>query len=667
MRALLRRLTLPAFVALRLVRSRRSKRLSTVTLVSMVGIAFGVMALTIVLGVTSGFQEAFQRRILGLYPHIVVLKRSGDFRDYEAELENLAQVQGVAAATPATFDDMMMAAGVHRAGAVIKGVDVGTVDDVVNVGELLLEGSVESLKEAAVVTRNGETITVSDAIAATWLTLVAGSETAGDRLIRDDRTPPEAGFARVTVLDLRQADTPVKVTLKPSEGTALAVGPGRSEVRFSTTGTDSLAPSQEVKAGPWLIDLTGEQLEVRADTILTVVLRDGAEGMETRLMVEPARMPRREGVAMVRLFNQGSASALSLGGIVGSDAPSQVARGEFTQYHEVQARLPGLIIGKALAKRLDASLGTEVTIVTPLRGVDNKMLGPSGMAPSSARHVVTGIFESGFHEYDVRLGLVNLKAAQRFLNRGKVVRWLEVKATDLMRVDDVKRRLTTALDPYDIETLTRQVNGFEAKVQRYAAGGVRDAGHQPSSSFIGGVRNGLQMVNLLKYQETDFGYRPRYRLIDWEEMNANLFSALKLQKVVLTIFFLIIIIVGSFVVVGSQIMIIHEKGPDIAILKAMGATSHMIRAVFTLQGLFVAGLGTLFGVIAGFGACKALQAIDYRLDASVYLIDRLPVELELSNAILVGVATALCTLAATQYSAARAASKSPVDGLRAVD
>ena len=114
-------------------------------------------------------------------------------------------------------------------------------------------------------------------------------------------------------------------------------------------------------------------------------------------------------------------------------------------------------------------------------------------------------------------------------------------------------------------------------------------------------------------------------------------------------------------------MIIHEKGPDIAILKAMGATSTMIRAIFTLQGLFVAGLGTLIGIITGFAACLALQAIDYRLDASVYLIDRLPVELEIGNAILVGVATALCTLAATQYSAARAASKSPVEGLRAVD
>jgi ABC-type lipoprotein release transport system permease subunit len=634
----------------------------------MVGIAFGVMALTIVLGVTSGFQEAFQKRILGLYPHIVVLKRAGDFRDYEPVLETLNGVKGVEATTPATFDDMMMAAGVHRAGAVIKGIDIGTVDDVVSVAELLLEGSLESLNEAPQAEREGATLTVQGAIADTWLTLVAGMNAKETRLIRDDRTPPEPGHARVALLDLRGDAAPVTVTFKRPDMLAPdPTGLSGSVQRLSTAGPDALTPSREVKVGSWILDLTGESVELHADTIVTVVLLQGEGGVETRLMVEPARLPQPDGVAMVRLLNLRAPAALSLGDIIGSKQPAQVAAGEFTQYHPVKARLPGLLIGTALAKRLDASLGTEVTIVTPLRGVDNKMLGPYGMTPSSARHVVTGIFESGFYEYDVRLGLVNLEAAQRFLNRGKVVRWLEIKATDLMRVHDVKRRLATALDPYDIETLTRLVNRFDGKLERYAAGGVRDAGHQPSTSFIGGVRNGMQMVNLLKYQETDFGHRPRYRLIDWEEMNANLFSALKLQKVVLTIFFLIIIIVGSFVVVGSQIMIIHEKGPDIAILKAMGATAPMIRAVFTLQGLFVAGLGTIFGVIAGFIACKGLQAIDYRLDASVYLIDRLPVELELSNAILVGVATTICTLAATQYSAARAASKSPVEGLRAVD
>ena len=77
----IRRMLFPAFVATRLVRSRRSRHLSTVTMVSIIAVSFGVMALTVVLGITSGFQHAFQQRILGLYPHVVVMPRGGEFRE----------------------------------------------------------------------------------------------------------------------------------------------------------------------------------------------------------------------------------------------------------------------------------------------------------------------------------------------------------------------------------------------------------------------------------------------------------------------------------------------------------------------------------------------------------------------------------------------------------
>ena len=113
--SLLRRISLAAYVALRIVRSRSSPRLSAVTLISVAGVAFGVMALTIVMGVTGGFQDAFQDRILGLYPHLVVLKRGGDFRAYDQTLEKIRAAPGVVEAAPSTYDDMMIAAGGARA------------------------------------------------------------------------------------------------------------------------------------------------------------------------------------------------------------------------------------------------------------------------------------------------------------------------------------------------------------------------------------------------------------------------------------------------------------------------------------------------------------------------------------------------------------------------
>jgi lipoprotein-releasing system permease protein len=175
------------------------------------------------------------------------------------------------------------------------------------------------------------------------------------------------------------------------------------------------------------------------------------------------------------------------------------------------------------------------------------------------------------------------------------------------------------------------------------------------------------MTGLLKFQGSG-GLRPnRFQVFDWREKNINLFSALELQKVVLAIFFFIIILVGSFVVVGSQIMVVHEKTPDIAILKAMGATSGLIRLVFTLQGLFVAVIGLVAGLIIGLGLVALIEAIDYQLEASIYLIDKLPAAVDVVELAFVSLGTLACTLLTTQISAGRAAGKAPVAGLRQVD
>src|SRR5690606_28739395 len=128
-----------------------------------------------------------------------------------------------------------------------------------------------------------------------------------------------------------------------------------------------------------------------------------------------------------------------------------------------------------------------------------------------------------------------------------------------------------------------------------------------------------------------------------------------------------IVVVGSFVVVGSQIMVIHDKTPDIAILKAMGATSRDVRLVFSLQGLFVAGIGTVVGLLLGVGVCGAVGAVDDEVRASIYLIGRLPARMESLPLPGIAIGPLLCTLVATQYSAGRAAAKAIVHGLRTVD
>jgi ABC-type lipoprotein release transport system permease subunit len=660
-----RRFTLAAFVALRIVRSRHSPRLSAVTMISVAGVAFGVMALTVVMGVTGGFQAAFQDRILGLYPHLVILKRGGDFRAYEQTLDLINSTPGVVAAAPATYDDMMMAAAGARAGAVVKGIDLDTVDQVIGVRDLIQQGSLDSLVEAPTARIDGEDVLVDGAMAGMRLSVIVGA--GAPRVLQEDRTRPPAGRTRVTVMDLRTEGEAIEVHLEPAEAGAVALRDPRG---LGVTRRFDVTPGQNVRSGAWRLEPSGQILELAPDTLTTLVLEDGTSdgGLRVRQLVEPARLPISDAHAAVRLIALGDAGgSLRLARADGASQAPAIGAGEHTGYSALEATLPGVLLGVGLADKLHVSIGDEVSLVTPLRGVDNAMIGPVGMMPSQARHRVSGIFESGFHEYDVRLALVNLRAAQRFLNRGDAIRWIEVRTEDALTVGDTKTAIIARMDPYNLHQLADQAERLDAKLARYLSGDVRGARPPKVTSPVSELERTIRFVNLVKYQDVDLGYRPRYRLIDWQEMNNNLFSALKLQKIVLTIFFLIIIVVGSFVVVGSQVMIIHERTAEIAILRAMGATRGIIRTIFTLQGLLVTTLGTGLGLAAGVGVTRLVSAVDYRLDASVYLIDRLPISLSAMDLVGVAVATALCTLAATQYSAGRAAAKTPVDGLRAID
>jgi lipoprotein-releasing system permease protein len=92
-----------------------------------------------------------------------------------------------------------------------------------------------------------------------------------------------------------------------------------------------------------------------------------------------------------------------------------------------------------------------------------------------------------------------------------------------------------------------------------------------------------------------------------------------------------------------------------------------VRLVFTLQGLFVAVIGLVAGLAVGLGMVAIIDAVDYELEASIYLIDHLPATVHGSELALIAIGTLLCTLVTTQISAGRAAAKTPVAGLRQVD
>ncbi len=122
--------------------------------------------------------------------------------------------------------------------------------------------------------------------------------------------------------------------------------------------------------------------------------------------------------------------------------------------------------------------------------------------------------------------------------------------------------------------------------------------------------------------------------------------------------------VASFCIICTLLLMVTEKGKEIAVLKALGATDGAIMRIFMTEGVIIGAIGTVFGVATSLGVCIGLKWFGLRLDPDVYYIDKLPVKVDPIDFLLVAVAAVtICTLA-TIYPAKAASKLPPVDGLR---
>jgi lipoprotein-releasing system permease protein len=229
-------------------------------------------------------------------------------------------------------------------------------------------------------------------------------------------------------------------------------------------------------------------------------------------------------------------------------------------------------------------------------------IGPLGIVPKLKKFRVTGIFDSGMYEYDSSLAYIPLVEAQKLLDVGGAVNGIEVKVDDIFAAGAIARDLEAAL-------------GFP------------------------------------------YGAR------DWKEMNRSLFSALELEKIMMFIILVLIILVASFNIVSTLTMIVVEKGREIAILKAMGATPGRIMRIFMIDGLVIGLAGVALGVPLGYGASWLIQEY-YTLPGDVYYISKIPVKLLWQDVAAVSVAALAISLLATLYPSWRAAKLEPVEALR---
>jgi lipoprotein-releasing system permease protein len=265
--------------------------------------------------------------------------------------------------------------------------------------------------------------------------------------------------------------------------------------------------------------------------------------------------------------------------------------------------LAGIIVGKTLAEDLGLEVGDRVTLISPLAALGLALSEPGGHATRSREFRVIGVFQAGFQEYDSGLVYTDLLEAQRLFDEGDNVTGVELRVHDLDTSFELARRI-----------------------------------------------------------EQDLG--GAFHALDWSELNRNLFTALEVQKIALTLVIATIIFVAAFNVIATLIMIVLEKKREIAILKAMGATDATVLGIFMLQGVVVGVIGTLAGVLVGGGLITYLDKIRFPLDPKVYLIDHLPVVLNPSVFLItIGIALLICTVStiAPSWWAARML---PVDGLR---
>jgi len=164
-----------------------------------------------------------------------------------------------------------------------------------------------------------------------------------------------------------------------------------------------------------------------------------------------------------------------------------------------------------------------------------------------------------------------------------------------------------------------------------------------------------------------------YRVSDWTRENANLYQSLKMEKTVMGILLSLIILMGAFTLVNSQVMLVTDKQADIAILRTLGLTPGGVMQVFMVQGTLIGVIGTVLGFIGGIALTWNLERILDGIEAvfditllpeDVYYITGLPTDMQTGDVVLTLVVALLMSFLATLYPAWRAARTQPAEALR---
>jgi lipoprotein-releasing system permease protein len=261
----------------------------------------------------------------------------------------------------------------------------------------------------------------------------------------------------------------------------------------------------------------------------------------------------------------------------------------------------GIVIGLTLADRLAATVGSEITVVSPV-GVDAMMV--QFGQPLARKCRVVGIYDSNNKDYDAHYAFVSLEAARRLFEYPNTVSGIELRLHNIGEAEVLK------------SDLSRKLGGG-------------------------------------------------YSISTWYDLHRDLYSVMEVERWTAYIILCLIVCVAMFNVLGSLTMSVVEKTRDIGILKAMGASRPSITRVFMFEGILVGAIGTIIGAVIGLGVCYLqLRYQLFPLDPTVYIIPAIPVEIRWSDFVGVSITSLVLSMVASFYPARRAARLMPVDAIR---
>lgn len=277
---------------------------------------------------------------------------------------------------------------------------------------------------------------------------------------------------------------------------------------------------------------------------------------------------------------------------------------------EKEGLIGRIMIGEELAQVLNVGIGDVATIISP--ATDGKSFSSILKKPVMVSFVVGGIFRVGMSDFDSALVLMSVGQGQALYRLGGRVTGMSIRLSDIEQAEEIKWQIRGRFD----------------------------------STYI--VRS-------------------------WMDLNRNFFSALKVEKAVMTILLSLIILVAGFTIVATLTMVVMEKTRDIGILRALGATAGKIGQIFLVEGFLIGVGGVVLGACAGLALAFHLNPVADFLERytglsvfprDIYFFDQIPVQIHFDDVWLIAMSALVMSVLAGLYPAYQAACLKPVEAIR---